>query len=69
MLLVIGKDDCNNCKKINTILNNKKIHYQYADHKTVRPDMINFFKSKQTFYPYIIDIKEYQTFEDMKQDF
>ena len=66
MLLLIGKDDCSYCNEIEAILNNKNVDYKYADQRNVKSEMLNFFKTKQTFYPYIIDIKEFKTFEDMK---
>ena len=66
MLLLIGKDDCSYCNEIKDMLNTKNIEYKYADQRNVKSEMLNFFKTKQTFYPYIIDIKEFQTFEDMK---
>ena len=66
MLLVIGKEDCSYCNEIKAILNTKNIEYKYADQRNVKSEMLNFFKTKQTFYPYIIDIKEFSNFEDMK---
>ena len=66
MLLLIGKDDCSYCNEIKAILHTKNVEYKYADQRNIKSEMLNFFKTKQTFYPYMIDIKEFKTFEDMK---
>jgi hypothetical protein len=66
MILLIGKDDCRYCDEIKQILNEKHIAYTYSDQKRINSEMLNFFRTKQKFYPYMIDIKEFETFEQMK---
>ena len=66
MLLIIGKDECRYCDEIKKLLNEKNIEFKYSDQKNIKSEMLNFFKTKQKFYPYMIDIKEFDSFEQMK---
>lgn len=66
MILLIGKNDCKYCDEIKKLLNEKNIDFKYSDQKNIKSEMLDFFKTRQKFYPYMIDIKEFESFEQMK---